>query len=73
MDKFIERVKSLIINQAKEKTSNKGLDPEKISGIEIFVNNIIEIKQNKKHFTFSEYVSCCGITEKIDVVVYLDP
>jgi len=74
MDKFVERVRGMIINQSREKAVSKDLNPEKISEIEIFINNNpIEIKQNKKHFTFIEYVSCCGITEKINVVVYLDP
>jgi hypothetical protein len=73
MDKFVEKMRALILIRAEEEASAKGLDPKKISNLEVVTNNNkLDIKQ-KNHFIFTEYVSCCGLSEKITVIVYLTP
>lgn len=74
LDKFVEKMVNLIANQASEEAAERGYDPKKISDLKIFLNNEkIEIDSKKKHFIFVEYVSFSAISEKISIVVYLDP
>ena len=74
MDKFVGKIRSLILNQAKNEAMRRGLDPQNIEEFKIINNNNpIEAKQNRKHFIFTEYVSCCGFSEKITVIVYITP